>query len=93
MKASLVRLVILLMAVIGVAGPHAASATTTEEQAEIAASAAVPAPTGAIGEPVPHPGAIRGTEAIIYFSDFEANNGGLTPSLDWEWGTINIGYS
>jgi hypothetical protein len=25
-------------------------------------------------------------EDIIYFSDFEADNGGLIPTLDWEWG-------
>ena len=24
--------------------------------------------------------------AVIFFSDFESDNGGLTGSLDWEWG-------
>lgn len=87
MRAGRVQLVILVVAVIGFAGLQVAWAATPEEQAEIAASAAVPAPSGVIGDPVPHPGVMHGPEAIIYFSDFEADNGGLTPSLDWEWGT------
>lgn len=27
------------------------------------------------------------TSATVFFSDFEADNGGLTGTLDWEWGT------
>lgn len=27
------------------------------------------------------------TEDILYFSDFEGDNGGLAATLDWEWGT------
>lgn len=30
---------------------------------------------------------LREPEAIVYFSDFEADDGGLTGSLDWEWST------
>lgn len=26
-------------------------------------------------------------QATLYFSDFEANDGGLSPTGDWEWGT------
>jgi len=26
---------------------------------------------------------------LVYFSDFEADNGGLTPTLDWTWGTYS----
>jgi hypothetical protein len=63
-------------------------AVSPEEQAEIAAAAAVPAPTGVIGEPVPHPDALGASRAVVFFSDFEGDNGGLTPSLDWEWGTF-----
>lgn len=62
-------------------------AVSPEEQAEIDAAASTP-PRPAIGEPIPHPGAWDNPEAIVYFSDFEANNGGLAPSLDWEWGTF-----
>lgn len=30
---------------------------------------------------------LRQPEAIVFFSDFEADNGGLAGNLDWEWGT------
>jgi Cys-rich repeat protein len=29
---------------------------------------------------------LDGIEAVLYFSDFESDNGGMTGSLDWEWG-------
>lgn len=87
MKTDRDRRIVLVMTVLGVAALGVASAATPEEQAEIAAAAAVPAPSGSIGEPVPHPEAWNTPEAVIYFSDFEADNGGLTPTLDWEWGS------
>ncbi len=41
--------------------------------------------------PVPHGGAVEAPpgvppEAILYFWDFEANDGGFAGTLDWEWG-------
>ena len=59
-----------------------------EVAAELAAAAAWEASpvyaTKAAGAPA---GAPAAPEAIVYFSDFEANNGGLVGTLDWEWGT------
>lgn len=66
-----------------------AEALTPVEQAEIAADAAQSAPSPqTIGEPVAHPEASGAGRAVIYFSDFEADNGGLTPTLDWDWGAF-----
>ena len=39
-----------------------------------------------IGAPVPHPDANGAGRAIVYFNDLESDNGGLAPTLDWEWG-------
>jgi len=80
------------MAVILVAGASFALAqvagSSADELAEIAAAEAYVAPVPlVIGEPVPHPDANGAGRAIVYFSDFESDNGGMTPTLDWEWGT------
>ena len=61
---------------------------SAEEQAEIAAAEAVVASPPPIGAPVPHPDANGAGRAIVYFSDFEADNGGWIPALDWQWGTF-----
>jgi hypothetical protein len=83
------KLTMMMMVVIGalVMAPCAAAATP-EEQAEIDAANAVVAPLGTVGSPVPHPDANGAGRAVVYFSDFESDNGGMTPSLDWEWGTF-----
>ncbi|MEX1310697.1 MAG: hypothetical protein AB1Z65_09790 [Candidatus Sulfomarinibacteraceae bacterium] len=60
---------------------------TAEEQAEIAAAEALVASPRVIGEPVSHPEANGAGRAIVYFNDFETDNGGMGPSRDWEWGT------
>lgn len=36
--------------------------------------------------PAPAPATQRGPRAIVYSSNFDGDNGGLTASLDWEWG-------
>ena len=88
MRGSLIRIVLTVVAVAVVSLAWAQDeGFTAAEQAEIAAAAtAAPAP-GVIGDPVPHPDAWDAPEATIFFSDFEADNGGLVGSLDWEWGT------
>jgi hypothetical protein len=61
---------------------------SADEQAEINAAAATGTQPPIIGAPVPHPDANGAGRAVAFFSDFEANNGGLAPTLDWEWGTF-----
>ena len=34
---------------------------------------------------------VPATGAVIYFSDFESDDGGLVPTLDWEWGVYSWG--
>lgn len=66
-----------------------ADALTPEEQVEIAADAAQTAPSSQIiGEPVAHPDAYGAARAVVYSSDFEADNGGLAGTVDWEWGAF-----
>jgi len=60
------------------------AATSEAARAELAAAAAwEAAPQYA---PAPVPAARRGPQAIIYSSNFDSDNGGLTASVDWEWG-------
>ena len=85
-----VMTVMVAVCVVGVAsmGMAQTAGSPAEVQAEIAADAAMIAVSPQIiGEPIPHPDAYGASRAVIYFSDFEADNGGLTPALDWEWGT------
>ena len=88
MRGSSIGIVLTVLVVVGVSVAFAQEEDlAAAERAEIAAAeAGAPAP-GVIAAPVPHPDAWGGPEAIVYFSDFESDNGGLTPTLDWEWGT------
>ena len=76
----------MIVAVLLVATLTAPQAVANEVEAELAAVAAweaspeyavVPKAAEAPGEP----------EAIVFFSDFEASNGGLLGTRDWEWST------
>lgn len=74
-----------------VGGVGVVSALSPEERAEIEAAALTDGQTPpAVGAPVPHPEALGAGRAIVYFSDFEADNGGLAPTGDWEWGTYSF---
>lgn len=88
MRGSAIRIVLTVLAVAAVSVAFAQEeGLTAAERAEIAAAEGTAPAPGVIGAPVPHPDAWGGPEAIVYFSDFETDNGGLTASLDWEWGT------
>lgn len=76
-----------LVAVLLIGGASLSGAITPAEQAEIDAAAMVAGQVPAVGAPVAHPDAYGAGRAVVYFSDFEADNGGLAPTLDWEWGT------
>ena len=54
-----------------------------EVAAELAAQAALEASPVYATLPATPP---RQPEAIVFFSNFDTDNGGLTGSLDWEWG-------
>lgn len=80
--------VVLVIAGLVVVVPAFAQESTTvpdEVAAEIAAAAAWEA------SPVygnsPTAVTFHEPEATVFFSNFDADNGGLTGSLDWEWGT------
>lgn len=78
---------VVLVAFILFAPVMVSAQVSVEEQAEIDANAGMTGGSTVIGDPIPHPGAWDNPEAIIYFSDFDSDNGGLAPTLDWEWGT------
>lgn len=86
MSEQMLSKVMLTVLLIGTAS--LAVAITPAEQAEIDAAAMVTGQVPAVGAPVPHPDANGAGRAVVYFSDFEADNGGLAPTLDWEWGTF-----
>jgi hypothetical protein len=56
-----------------------------EVAAELASAAAWDA-APVYGNP-PSSATLREPDVTVFFSDFESDNGGLTGSLDWEWGT------
>jgi len=88
MRGSLIRIVLTVLAVAVVSVAWAQDAGfTAAERAEIAAAEAATTVQGVIGDPIPNPDAWDAPEAVVYFSDFEADNGGLIGTLDWEWGT------
>jgi hypothetical protein len=81
MNRGVVALVAVYAATLAVAAPP-----TDDVAAEIAAVAAWDAaPEYAVQSKAA--GAPDGPEAIVYFSDFEASNGGLLGTRDWEWST------
>ncbi|HSL17420.1 MAG TPA: hypothetical protein VLB51_05895 [Methylomirabilota bacterium] len=87
MRGSTIRIVLTVLSVAAVSVAFAQEeGLTVAERAEIAAAEAAVSATGVLGAPVHHPDAWGGPEAVIYFSDFEADNGGLAATLDWEWG-------
>lgn len=91
MRGRVVQSVVLAMLLVGGASFGLAQGTgyTAAELAELNADAAtVAASPRVIGPPVPHPDAYGAGRAVLYFSDFEADNGGLLPTLDWEWGAF-----
>lgn len=57
------------------------SAAVQAEQAAAAAWEAAP-----VYAPAPPAAAPRGATVTIYSSNFDADNGGLVASVDWEWG-------
>ena len=88
MRAFRLTMMMVVLVIGAVVMAPCAAAVTPEEQAEIDAANAVVAPLGTVGSPVPHPDANGAGRAVVFFSDFESDNGGMTPSLDWEWGTF-----
>ncbi len=88
MKASKLNVGILLVAAMLMTGAILAQepvGAPDEVAAELAAAAAWEASPvyGAPGAT----GMMHSPEATVFFTDFEADNGGLTGSRDWEWGT------
>ncbi|HOC42238.1 MAG TPA: hypothetical protein PKJ99_04385 [Thermoanaerobaculales bacterium] len=76
-----------LAGVLLIAAMAAAAVPQDEIAAELAAAAAWEAsPVYAAKATAAPAGAPAAPEAIVYFSDFEADNGGLIGTLDWQWG-------
>ncbi len=81
----------LLVGAMILASPPQASAQSPEMQELLAnANAGPPALIpGAVARPIDCP---PGSEPVQqYFNDFESNNGGWIPALDWEWGAVVFG--
>jgi len=71
---------------VAVSAPAQEAADMQDEvAAELAAAAAWEADP-VYGNPS-SPAVPREPDVTVFFSDFEADNGGLSGSLDWEWGT------
>jgi len=85
MRARCVNRGLLVLGAMLVAASVSGQEPGDEAAAEIAAQAAWDASPVFASPPPADP---RAPEAIIYSSSFDADNGGLTGSLDWEWGAV-----
>jgi hypothetical protein len=88
MRESLVA-IIAVAAVAALGAGQAVADMTPEEAAELAAAAAVEAGTTSppVSGPAGPPASPQTIRAPVFFTDFEADDGGGVGTLDWNWGT------